>query len=87
MSYLNFNIWEIKLVNIKVISFSGAGTFISYYLGVYKGLRKIIPNYKNLKFLFHKKFKFLLFKKNQKHLKFNLNQPKLLLKLIILIKI
>ena len=42
-----------KISDIKVISFSGAGTFISYYLGVYKGLRKIIPNYKNLKFAGH----------------------------------
>lgn len=39
-----------KLSDIKAVSFSGAGYYITYYIGIYKGLLELIPNIEELKF-------------------------------------
>ena len=39
-----------KLSDIKVISFSGAGYYITYYFGIYKGIKELFPNLNELKF-------------------------------------
>lgn len=42
-----------KISDIKVISIAGGGIYLSYYLGIYKGLRQILPNFNKLKFTGH----------------------------------
>jgi hypothetical protein len=40
-----------KLSDIKAISFAGAGYYITYYIGIYKGIKELFPNLKELKFI------------------------------------